>query len=438
MWRRSTIWFILFTLGIFFKSQVSLGISEDFLRLISNTTLEQEPIYEAEKKIIEAIQDRKVDESDYKPIVEGEFTGSLLLYDNFRKSRGLPADDKHDFSLTSILKVYDFGRKDLIYQSADKSIEIQTVNLNKIKNREAERLYKIVSDYDLASRKMKILNAYENFLNSQGEKIRDKYSLGGGTILELNQFEQLVNGFILQKQAVARDLRDAKAQYNLYYSLPFRDGLFPLEAELAARAYNLTGDPFNSSEYNIEEILLDLEIRKSRLEQSVSESEMFPDLTLGLKLTKFDVVSTGNDFEVRATATSKINIFDGFRRKYTVRGQSERIAALAAQLRNAKLLKDQRLSQYLIQYQNLGSEAIVEVEKKQKSKKDWDIAREMSEVTALDLGTEIRYASSILSSELRLMDIESEKGMLLIQALGVQGKLSEYFKIPDENTEIVY
>ncbi len=438
MWRHSTIWFILLTLGIFFNSQVSLGISEDFLRLISNTTLEQEPIYEAEKKIIEAIQDRKVDESDYKPIVEGEFTGSLLLYDNFRKSRGLPADDKHDFSLTSILKVYDFGRKDLIYQSADKSIEIQTVNLNKIKNREAERLYKIVSDYDLASRKMKILNAYENFLNSQGEKIRDKYSLGGGTILELNQFEQLVNGFILQKQAVARDLRDAKAQYNLYYSLPFRDGLFPLEAELAARAYNLTGDPFNSSEYNIEEILLDLEIRKSRLEQSVSESEMFPDLTLGLKLTKFDVVSTGNDFEVRATATSKINIFDGFRRKYTVRGQSERIAALAAQLRNAKLLKDQRLSQYLIQYQNLGSEAIVEVEKKQKSKKDWDIAREMSEVTALDLGTEIRYASSILSSELRLMDIESEKGMLLIQALGVQGKLSEYFKIPDENTEIVY
>jgi outer membrane protein TolC len=438
MWRRSTIWFILLTLGIFFNSQVSLGISEDFLRLISNTTLEQEPIYEAEKKIIEAIQDRKVDESDYKPIVEGEFTGSLLLYDNFRKSRGLPADDKHDFSLTSILKVYDFGRKDLIYQSADKSIEIQTVNLNKIKNREAERLYKIMSDYDLAFRKMKILNAYENFLNSQGEKIRDKYSLGGGTILELNQFEQLVNGFILQKQSVARDLRDAKAQYNLYYSLPFRDGLFPLEAELAARAYNLTGDPFNSLEYNIEEILLDLEIRKSRLEQSVSESEMFPDLTLGLKLTKFDVVSTGNDFEVRATATSKINIFDGFRRKYTVRGQSERIAALAAQLRNAKLLKDQRLSQYLIQYQNLGSEAVVEVEKKQKSKKDWDIAREMSEVTALDLGTEIRYASSILASELRLMDIEAEKGMLLIQALGVQGKLSEYFKIPDENTEIVY
>ena len=438
MWRRNSIWFILFTLGILFNSQVSLGISEDFLRLISNTTLEQEPIYEAEKKIIEAIQDRKVDESDYKPIVEGEFTGSLLLYDNFRKSRGLPADDKHDFSLTSILKVYDFGRKDLIYQSADKSIEIQTVNLNKIKNREAERLYKIVSDYDLAFRKMKILNNYENFLNSQGEKIRDKYSLGGGTILELNQFEQLVNGFILQKQAVARDLRDAKAQFNLYYSLPFRDGVFPLEAELAARAYNLTGDPFNSLEYNIEEILLDLEIRKSRLEQSVSESEMFPDLTLGLKLTKFDVVSTGNDFEVRATATSKINLFDGFRRKYTVRGQSERIAALAAQLRNAKLLKDQRLSQYLIQYQNLGSEAIVEVEKKQKSKKDWDIAREMSEVTALDLGTEIRYASSILSSELRLMDIEAEKGMLLIQALGVQGKLSEYFKIPDENTEIVY
>ena len=58
--------------------------------------------------------------------------------------------------------------------------------------------------------------------------------------------------------------------------------------------------------------MLDLEIRKSRLEQAVTSSEMFPDLTLGLKLTKFDVLSTANDFEVRATATSKLNFFDGF------------------------------------------------------------------------------------------------------------------------------
>ena len=89
-------------------------------------------------------------------------------------------------------------------------------------------------------------------------------------------------------------------------------------------------------------------------------------------------MSTANDFEVRATATSKLNIFDGFRRKYTVRGQSERIAALAAQLRNAKLFKDQRLEQYLIRYQNLDDEALIEVEKKQKLKKDWDIAKENS------------------------------------------------------------
>ena len=47
----------------------------------------------------------------------------------------------------------------------------------------------------------------------------------------------------------------------------------------------------------------------------------------------------------------------------------------------------------------------------------------MSSVTSLDLGTEIRYASSILSSELRLMDIEAEKGLLLIQGISVQGKL---------------
>ena len=102
------------------------------------------------------------------------------------------------------------------------------------------------------------------------------------------------------------------------------------------------------------------------------------------------------------------------------------------------MLKDQRLAQYLIRYQNLDDEALIEVEKKQKSKNDWDIAKEMSSVTALDLGTEIRYASSILSSELRLMDIEAEKGLLLIQGISVQGKLSEFFIIPDQNTETVF
>ncbi len=438
MWLRKTRCLLLCIYGIISFSSISYAVSDEFLRLISNTTLEQEKIYESEKKIIEAIQDRKVDESDYKPIVEGEFTGSLLLYDNFRKSRGLTDDTKHDFSLTSILKVYDFGRKDLIYDSADKSIEIERINLVKVKNQEAERLFKIVSDYDFALRKMDKLNEYYVFLNSQGEKIRDKFSLGGGTILELNQFEQLVNSFILQKQSIARDLRDAKAQYNLYFSFPFRDRLFPAEAELAARAYNIAGDPFDSDEYNLEEVLLDLEIRKSRVEQEVTQSELFPDLTLGLKITKFDVVSTKNDFEIRATATSKLNLFDGFRRKYTVKGQGERIAALAAQLRNAKLIKDQRLSEYLIRYQILNDEAVVEVEKKQKAKKDWDIAKEMSNVTALDLGTEIRYASSILSSELRLMDIEAEQGVLLIQGISAQGKMTEYFKIPEENTETFF
>ena len=76
-------------------------------------------------------------------------------------------------------------------------------------------------------------------------KIKDKFNLGGGTVLELNQFEQLVNGFILQRQSIARDLRDAKAQYNLYFSVPFKKNVFPAEAELAARAYNITGTLLN-------------------------------------------------------------------------------------------------------------------------------------------------------------------------------------------------
>ena len=100
MWPRSLQCFLFLIFSLY--SSNSYGVSEEFLRIISNTTLEQEQTYEAEKKIIEAIQDRKVDESDYKPIVEGEFSGSLLLYDNFRKDRGLSDKDKHDFSLTSI------------------------------------------------------------------------------------------------------------------------------------------------------------------------------------------------------------------------------------------------------------------------------------------------------------------------------------------------
>ena len=87
MWLHKFQCIIAFIICLFLFSSTSYGISEEFLRIISNTTLEQEQTYEAEKKIIEAIQDRKVDESDYKPIVEGEFSGSLLLYDNFRKDR---------------------------------------------------------------------------------------------------------------------------------------------------------------------------------------------------------------------------------------------------------------------------------------------------------------------------------------------------------------
>ena len=68
MWLRKTRCLLLCIYGISSFSSISYAISDEFLRLISNTTLEQEKIYESEKKIIEAIQDRKVDESDYKPI----------------------------------------------------------------------------------------------------------------------------------------------------------------------------------------------------------------------------------------------------------------------------------------------------------------------------------------------------------------------------------
>ena len=76
----------------------------------------------------------------------------------------------------------------MIYDSADKSIEIERINLVKVKNQEAERLFKIVSDYDFALRKMDKLNEYYVFLNSQGEKIRDKFSLGGRWLRGFNNY----------------------------------------------------------------------------------------------------------------------------------------------------------------------------------------------------------------------------------------------------------
>ena len=83
-----------------------------------------------------------------------------------------------------------------------------------------------------------------------------------------------------------RDLRDAKAQYNYIILFHLEMVCSPLEAKLAARAYNLTGDPFNSLEYNIEEILLDLEIRKADLSNLQPVSRNVSRLNFGFKVNE--------------------------------------------------------------------------------------------------------------------------------------------------------
>ena len=50
MWPHKLRCTIAFVIASFSFSSTSYGISEEFLRIISNTTLEQEQTYEAEKK----------------------------------------------------------------------------------------------------------------------------------------------------------------------------------------------------------------------------------------------------------------------------------------------------------------------------------------------------------------------------------------------------
>ena len=54
------------------------------------------------------------------------------------------------------------------------------------------------------------------------------------------------------------------------------------------------------------------EIEKAVLEKEIYASEYYPDVKVGLELKKYDLYDNDPDFEILATLTSKMTLFDGF------------------------------------------------------------------------------------------------------------------------------
>ena len=127
---------------------------------------------------------------------------------------------------------------------------------------------------------------------------------------------------------------------------------------------------------------LKLEIEKAILEKEIYASEYYPDVKVGLKLRKFDLYDNDPDFEIVGSLTSKMNLFDGFKRDYSVGSKVEEIAGLAAKLRLSRIQKEQRILRYKIEYDNFIRETENEIKKMEKIKDDFKIAKDMTSMKA--------------------------------------------------------
>ena len=101
-----------------------------------------------------------------------------------------------------------------------------------------------------------------------------------------------------------------------------------------------------------------------------------------------------------------MNLFDGFKRNYSVGSKVEEIAGLA-KLRLSRIQKEQRILRYKIEYDNFIRETGNEIKKMDKIKDDFKIAKDMTSIKALNFGERIRFASEILTSQLDLILISA-------------------------------
>ena len=150
---------------------------------------------------------------------------------------------------------------------------------------------------------------------------------------------------------------------------------------------------------------------------------IIPTSRLDLELQKYDLYDNDNEFEILGTLTSKMTLFDGFKRQYSVRSKGEEIAGLAAKLRLTKIQKEQRIKRYEIEFENLQNEIENEMIKIEKIQNDFDIAKDMTDLKALTFGERISFASDILTSQLRMLENYYQQYEILIDVLGFEGRL---------------
>jgi len=235
-----------------------------FDKIIVETLAVQDAVFEAEKGILSRRQDKKVVEGDYIPQANAEVFGQYHIWDNYRNFDPL---DEYDLSLSTDWKVYDFGRKEMKYESADLSIEISYNQLKTIHNNEVARLLKIYTDYSHQTEKMRLVEAYEGLLISLREEVEGRISGGVGTILEKNQFDQTLNSLRLRKLDASKLLQSAKTDYQLYFSAVFDENILPTLDEFQIRTEAVLGGTFDIDEVSPLEEKLKLEIKKAVLEK---------------------------------------------------------------------------------------------------------------------------------------------------------------------------
>ena len=399
---------------------------KSFDQLMRDTLATQDAVFEAEKKILSQKQTKKVVEGDYIPSVTSEILGEYLLFDNFRE---VPPLNEYELHLGMDWNIYDFGRKHMKYKSADISIEIAKNNLKLVHNSEMGRLLKIYTDYSHQTEKFNFITDYENILLSLKKEVEGRIKGGVGTILEKNQFDQTLTALALRKLDAKKLLRAAKSDYQLYFSSVFNKKLLPNLDDFKKNVESILNEIFKADVLIPKEKELKLEISKAVLEKDIYASEYYPDMKVGLKLRKFDLYDNDPNFEIVGSLTSKMNLFDGFKRQYSVGSKVEEIAALAAKLRLSRIQKEQRILRYKIEYDNFIRETENEIKKMDKIKDDFKIAQDMVAVKALTFGERIRFSSEILTSQLKILDNYYQQYDILIDIMDLKGEFTEMFEL---------
>ena len=394
--------------------------------MIVETLAVQDAVFEAEKGILSRRQDKKVVEGDYIPQANAEVFGQYHIWDNYRDFDPL---DEYDLSLSTDWRVYDFGRKEMKYKSSDLSIDIAFNQLKTVQNDETGRLLKIYTDYSHQTEKMRLVEQYEEFLIGLQEEVEARIVGGVGTILEKNQFDQTLNSLRLRKLDASKLLQSAKSDYQLYFAAVFDEEILPSLDSFHVRADETLAGIFRIDVTTPLEQKLKLEIEKAVLEKEIYASEYYPDVKVGLELKKYDLYDNDPDFEILATLTSKMTLFDGFKRQYSVSSKGEEIAGLAAKLRLTSIQKEQRVRRYQIEYENLQNEIENELVKIEKIQNDFDIAEDMTDLKALTFGERISFASDILTSQLRILENYYQQYEILIDVLSLKGGFSDMFEI---------